>query len=80
MTDEWTLHVEAGPPPVAWLALDTEPETADKVRAMRRMTMSASVDRALARADARLGGGLAAALADSQDLLSLDLLAALKVH
>src|SRR5215207_5051802 len=80
MTDEWTLHVEVGSPPVVWLALDVDPETVEEARAARQAVMRTAVDQALARADEDLGGALADALADSHDVLSLDLLAALKTH
>ena len=76
--EEWTLRLEGWPDrPVAWLALDDEPDAVEERRAAREAAIGDAFEAVLARVDRRLGGALAAALAASGDPLSLDLAAAL---
>jgi hypothetical protein len=75
--DEWTLRIEGAPVTIAWLSIEDEPDDPIRLPAARRVVMPATIDNALAVADACLGGALAAALGASGDPLSLDLLASL---
>lgn len=77
MTDDWTLHVDCRPNGLAWLALDTEPESAEEARALRDEVMGRDVVHGLVEIDGRLDGALSVALAASDDLLSTDLVAAM---
>jgi hypothetical protein len=72
-TDEWTLRIEGNPVSLAWLSIEDEPEQESELAAARRAVMPAAVDTALAVADVRLGGALAAALHASHDPLSFDM-------
>ena len=76
--EAWTLHLEGWPDrPLAWLAIDEEPEDAGQLGEARHAAMSSEALAALRRGDATLNGGIKAALAASDDPLSLDLAAAL---
>ena len=79
--EEWTLRVEGWPErPVAWLALDDEPEAPAERRSAREAAMGGASEAALAALDARLDGALSAALAASGDPLSLDLAEAIRAR
>ncbi len=73
MADAWTLHIEVEPVALAWLALDTEPESPARARFEREAVMLERDLAALIVADAALGGALRGALRVSADPLSLDL-------
>jgi hypothetical protein len=75
--DRWTLHVEGSPVTTAWVAIDDEPEDAERLHAARRAAMPLEIDQALAIANMRLGGELVSALSASHDPLSLDLATAI---
>ncbi len=78
--EAWTLHLEGwSDRPLAWLAIDEEPDDAGKLGAARSAAMGSEALAALTRADAKLNGGIRDALAASDDPLSLDLAAALSV-
>jgi hypothetical protein len=69
--EEWTLHLEGWPErPLAWLALDDEPDDPAEVAAALQEAINGETVAALAAADARLGGALARALGASGDPLS----------
>lgn len=75
--DEWTVHLEGWPErPVAFLAIDDEPDDPKKLAKVRARAIPPAVEAALAEIDGRLDGGLRAALVASGDPLSIDLAAA----
>ena len=69
-TDDWTVHLELAPKPLAWLAIDDEPNSAAGYEAARKAKMSVEVEAAFAQANARLEGMLASLLRDSHDPFS----------
>ncbi len=72
--EEWTLHLEGWPErPLAFLALDDEPDEARAMRAARRRVMPDAVVTALGEIERRLDGELGAALRGTDDALSSDL-------
>lgn len=76
--DDWTLHLEGWPDqPLAWLALDDEPEETMDRRSELRRALGADVLAALAAADTQLSGRLGEALRAGADPLSIDLADAL---
>lgn len=78
VAETWTLHLEGWPDrPLAWLALDEEPEDTKELRAARIAAMGSEAMRALIQADAQVNGGIRTALIASDDPLSMDLASAL---
>lgn len=76
--DEWTVHLEGWPErPVAFVALEDEPEEAKALAAARRRAMPADTVAALAAIDRRLDGELGEALRGTVDPLSVELAAVL---
>jgi hypothetical protein len=73
-TDHWTIQFESGS---AFLAIDDEPAEAAQFASARRAVMSEQTERALAAADADLGGAISDALNASGDPFSLDFVAAM---
>jgi hypothetical protein len=74
IAEEWTLHLEGWPQqPLAWLALDDEPDNPGEVPAALLAVLDPTTLTALARADWRLGGDLVAALRAVHDPLSDEL-------
>lgn len=75
--DEWTLHFEGWPLVVAWIALDEEPTGTNARIAAVDAALGAREIAAMREVNARLDGGLAAALQASGDELSVVLAAAI---
>ncbi len=76
--EEWTVHLEGWPDgPIAFLAIDDEPDDPKKLATLRVRAITPAVEEALVEIDGRLDGGLRAALVASGDPLSIDLAAAL---
>ena len=78
-TDDWTLLIEGVPEtPMAWLAIDDEPDDPYQFPRARRAVMSSAEEQALRRADAALDGLLGRALAASEDPFSQHMAAVLR--
>ena len=74
VADEWTLHLEGWPQqPLAWLALDDEPDDPGQIPAALLAVFDPKTLKALAVADWRLGGDLVAALRAAHDPLADEL-------
>ena len=74
IAEEWTLHLEGWPDrPVAWLALDDEPDDPAAVPLILLTILDRPALKALAAADVRLGGALVDALRTAHDPLSAEL-------
>jgi hypothetical protein len=69
--DEWTLHLEGWPTrPVAWLALDEEPDDPADLAAALDAALDDESIAVLAAVEVSLGRALTAALCAAQDPLS----------
>ncbi len=79
-TDEWTLHIELDPKPVAWFAVDSEPDDPQQFATLRQSVLGKGVEDALARADEQLNGLIRASLINSGDLFSISLATAMKAR
>ena len=74
IAEAWTFHLEGWPgQPVAWLALDDEPDTAAERRAALEAAIPGDVLAMLASVDRTLGGAIVAALGATGDPLSAEL-------
>lgn len=76
-SDDWTLHCEQWPLAIAWIALDEGPISEREQIAALEAALGPRDVSAMLDADARLGGGLLAALELSGDTLSQRLAASL---
>ena len=78
-TDDWTLLIEGVPEsPVAWMAIEDEPEDPDQYPRARRAVLRSVEEQALRRVDAALEGLLSRALEASDDPFSQHLATALR--
>jgi len=79
IAEDWTLHLEGWPDrPLAWLALDDEPDDTAQIPIAVVAAFDAATLAALAAVDERLGGALVAALRAAHDPLSDELADALE--
>lgn len=70
-TDDWTLLIEGVPgSPMAWLAIENEPDDPDQYPRARRAVMRSAEEQALRRVDVALEGLLTRALEASADPFS----------
>ncbi len=77
-TDDWTLLIEGVPEtPVAWMAIENEPEEPEQYPRARRAVIRSVEEQALRRVDTTLAGMLTQALEASGDPFSQHVAAAL---
>ena len=78
ITDAWTLAIENGPDnPVAWIAIDAEPDTSHEYEKARHDAFRPNEIDALREIDRALNGFLSRALTASQDPFSAHIAAVL---
>ena len=79
-TDDWTLLIEGVPDgnPLAWMAIDEEPENEAGFLRARRGAINPAEEAALRQVDSTLGGLLTQALAASEDPFSQHVAASLR--
>ena len=78
-TDDWTLLIEGVPEsPMAWMAIENEPEEPEQYPRARRAVLRSVEEQALRRVDATLDGLLIRALQASGDPFSQHLASALQ--
>ena len=73
--DSWTLFVEGWPLTTSWIAIDDDVLEPEEFRTALESTLNDEDLQAMQSLDSALGGGLASALAESSDELSIALAA-----